>query len=871
MDISWEEVEAAFIEAEALHGDARAAYLDRLPSLELRREVESMLQASSGATNALHDLVGDAAESLANSEESLKEIGPYQLIRLLGVGGMGAVYQAERHGEGFRQTAALKLLRPGFGGQFFVGRFRQERRILASLEHPNIARMLDGGTAPDGRPYLVMEYVDGETLLEYSEHNQLSMARRLGLFLDVCKAVEHAHQRMVIHRDLKPSNILVTRDGRVKLLDFGIAKITNPEATDGSVAVTGTDVKLMTPDYSSPEQVRGGAITTATDVYCLGLVLYELLTGRKPLALPQNAPLEAARIVCEQEPAKTALPPDLDAVIRKCLRKEPTARYAGVASLREDLERSLRGEPVTAYRGDWSYRAGRWVRRYRWLVAAVSVVMLAILGGVIATTREARIAGQRYLEVRRLARSVIFDVYDEVALLPGATKAREKLVTTGLQYLEGLRSEARRDPDLAMELAEAYLKIGEVFGNPLTSNLGRPADAKKAYLEAKGLYERVAADDPGRSGVHHGEALALHRLASLAVAELDLSAADRLLSQADSEELREKVDDRKRDWSFLLQLDLERANVAGWSSNGAQMNEAAERGERHVAKLMEVNPGPEARYWQLLVEGWRAMAEAHLGEPTHAYESITKLVGRYEAELKAGSPVVWLRRDLSGLFHEFSALQSGVRYPSLGNPAAAVAEFDRVLKAQSGFAVHDENDMRPKEDSLMFRLEVLPAVSQVSPGAGVREYTSIRRDVEAIEAGGNASPFDVFDHSQLFLGGARAYRLLRRWPEAAALARDGLKNLEGGSGSRRSAVAAHCENLLRFELAQMGIDTAKALEVARRSSADWPNALLLQADVVKVLVVSGSAKEAESALERMPLSEYRTRLKRELKVGKFSD
>ena len=380
---SWGDIDSAFDRAIALDGETRRAFLAGLPNDELRAEVESLLAADSGATALIEDLVGSAASTLDDStnRESLKEAGPWKLERLLGEGGMGSVHFAERQGEGFRQTSALKLLRPGLSTRFFVSRFRQERRILSTLDHPNIARLLDGGTASDGRPYLAVEYVDGETITRYCESR--TQTQRIQLFLDVCRAVEHAHQRMVIHRDLKPSNIMVNREGQVKLLDFGIAKILDPDLTGGgsSVALTGTDVKLMTPDYAAPEQVRGETITTATDVYCLGLVLYEVLTGKRPFQLPTNAPLESARIVCSEEPAKSGLAADLDAIVRKCLRKEAASRYASISGLREDLERALRGEAVTAYQGAWTYHAGKWIRRYKWGVAAAALIAAAIGGG----------------------------------------------------------------------------------------------------------------------------------------------------------------------------------------------------------------------------------------------------------------------------------------------------------------------------------------------------------------------------------------------------------------------------------------------------------------------------------------------------------
>ena len=285
---------------------------------------------------------------------------------------------------------------------------------------------------------------------------------------------------------------------------------------------------------------------------------YSNCTGKRPFELPTNAPLEAARIVCTSEPAKTGLPADLDAILRKCLRKEPAARYTTVAGLREDLERALRGEAVAAYQGAWTYRAGKWIRRYKWAVAAAALVATTLAGGIIATARQAAIAQRRYEDVRRLARTVIFDVYDQVELLPAATKARETIANTALQYLEGLSGEAKNDPDLAMELAEAYLKVGDVLGNPRSSNLGRFDDARKSFDKANALYEQVATRDSRRSGVNRGRAQVLLRRASLATARADFSTSIPLTVTAEKLELTETNDDAKRDWPLLVRVAFER-------------------------------------------------------------------------------------------------------------------------------------------------------------------------------------------------------------------------------------------------------------------------------------------------------------------------
>lgn len=336
------------------------------------------------------------ASALAN-----QQFGPYRVVREIGRGGMGTVWLAERADGQFQQQVALKLIKRGMDSDEIVWRFRHELQILASLAHPNIARLLDGGTAEDGRPYFVMEYVEGVSLDRYCADNQLNLTARLRLFLTVCAAVQHAHQKLVVHRDLKPGNILVTAEGTVKLLDFGLAKLLDP--AQGDAEITQTRQRLLTPEYASPEQLRGGAISLSSDVYALGVVLHRLLTGARPYQLTDETPHALAQAICEQEPIRPSalaqtselrriLVGDLDSIVLKALRKEPAARYATVEQLADDLERYLEGSPVRARAGTTTYRTLKFIRRHRGLAAATAVVFLTLVGGMTATARQARIA-----------------------------------------------------------------------------------------------------------------------------------------------------------------------------------------------------------------------------------------------------------------------------------------------------------------------------------------------------------------------------------------------------------------------------------------------------------------------------------------------
>jgi eukaryotic-like serine/threonine-protein kinase len=372
-----------------------------------------------------------------------RHIGPYRVLGEIGHGGMGAVYRAVRDDDQYQKQVAIKLLREGNGSDLVIERFKVERQILANLEHPNIARLIDGGTTQEGWLYFSMECVDGEPIDRHCDSHNLSTRQRLELFLTVCSAVQYAHQNLVVHRDLKPSNILVTPDGMPKLPDFGIAKL----LTDTGDARTRTGMVLMTPEYASPEQVQGAPITTASDVYSLGMLLYELLARKRAYQIETGSPVEIARVVCQVEPEKpSAVAPrpisrqlagDLDTIVLKAIRKEPARRYASVQELSEDIRRHVSGLPVLAQGDTLGYRAGKFVGRHRVGVAAAALVLLSLVGGMLATMRQARIAEanraraeKRFSDVRKLANWVVFDMHDAIAKLPGlnarAQAARRK-------------------------------------------------------------------------------------------------------------------------------------------------------------------------------------------------------------------------------------------------------------------------------------------------------------------------------------------------------------------------------------------------------------------------------------------------------------
>ena len=501
------------------HDQRQALLHDRCNGDEaLRSEVEALL-AADAQTDSLDGqpfaIPEDVFDDESEEQFAGRHFGPYEIVREIGRGGLGSVYLAVRSDGEYRKEVALKLIRRGLDTEDILRRFRTERQILAQLDHPNIARLIDGGTTDEGLPYFVMEYVKGEPITDYSATREVGTSERLDLFRKVCAAVTYAHQNLVIHRDLKPSNILVTTDGEVKLLDFGIAKLLTVD--NELLTLTAPELRAMTPDYASPEQIKGERITTATDVYSLGVLLYELLTGQKPYRLKGRTTEEISRAITDQEPERPStaitragiaprsadrtsrpLAEDLDNIVLMAMRKEPHRRYSSAAALAEDIRRHQEGLTVSARPNTFRYRAGKFVRRHRAGVAAGALVLLAIIGGIIATLWQAGVARaertraeRRFNDVRSLAASFLFEFSPLIEKLPGSIPARELLVKRAREYLDSLSRESGDDPELQRELASAYMKVGDVQGHPYNPNLGDIQGALDSYAKALAIRQRL--------------------------------------------------------------------------------------------------------------------------------------------------------------------------------------------------------------------------------------------------------------------------------------------------------------------------------------------------------------------------------------------
>lgn len=477
---------------------------------EMAQEVTDLIQAMERKGGAVEGAIEESFRALLDDEEgesiAQRRLGPYRMIREIGRGGMGAVYEAERQDE-FRKRVAIKLIPRGMHSELAVRRFVRERQILAALEHPHIARLLDGGVTSGGRPYLVMEYVEGQPLPAWCDARRLDVEARLRIFLDVCDAVGFAHRNLVVHRDVKPSNVLVTGDGEVKLLDFGIASLLEDGAEDEDPLTVPGGLPL-TPGYASPEQLRGEPVTTVSDVWSLGVVLYELLTGVRPFprasgaaapALETEPTRPSAAVTAEAAGARRADPSrlrrqltgDLDAIVLMALRKEPERRYHTVEALAQDITRRLENQPVLAAPDSAGYRLRKFVHRHRVTVAGAALLLGAIVLGAAGTAWQARradvardLAERRFHDVRGLAQTLMFEVHDAVADLPGSTPAREIIVRRGLAYLDSLQADVGADPTLRREIGEAYVQLGRIQGHPHAANLGDREGARASFENA---------------------------------------------------------------------------------------------------------------------------------------------------------------------------------------------------------------------------------------------------------------------------------------------------------------------------------------------------------------------------------------------------
>lgn len=639
MGLSFQErVETLFADVLVQPPEARSSYLAMIcdPDTGLYREVASLLAAHEEAEGFLVEPA--VVSQLLDTTTPLEQLGPYHVLKELGHGGMGTVFLAERADGQYEQLVAIKVVRLGAGAEIIARRFQAERQILARLQHPHIATLYDGGTTDDGRPYLVMEYIDGSRIDTYCRDHDLSIPQRIALFRTVCETVQYAHQHFIVHRDIKPDNILITPEGTVKLLDFGIAKLldveppTHPDQT-GLNTLTTMGMPVLTPEYASPEQILGGSITTASDVYSLGVVLYELLCGRRPHQLAARSELPVLlRAVCEDDvspPSAVApeqrrqLRSDLDAITLRALQKNPEQRYTSVQQLAEDLERYLRGLPVLATESSLRYRSAKFLRRHWKSVLATSLVGLALLLGMLTTTWQMRIAQSeraraqtRYQEVRQLANTLLFELHDAMRGLPGSTRVRRTVIEQALGHLDRLAREDPSDPLLLREVADGYVRLGDVQGNPYRQNLGDLAGALRSHRKALAIRERLVKDHPTEAKAIQD--LAHSHLMTGAVLANTGEATEGLRHLTQARQLMENVADSDPQFNRIRLLRFYNAE-SHWLNILGQY-EAARINLRKAAAIVDAAPKKQASMYRVYEEMSALMAKTGDSEAALAWQ-----------------------------------------------------------------------------------------------------------------------------------------------------------------------------------------------------------------------------------------------------------
>ena len=674
----------------------------------------------------------------ATPEPPPDRLGPWQIEGEIGRGGMGTVYRGCRDDGAFAQTVAIKLIRPELVSPELRRRFAAERHILAALDHPNVARLLDAGTNAAGTPYLVLEYVAGEPVDAYCNAQRLDIESRLAIFRQVCGAVHSAHQKLILHRDIKTANVLIDANGVPKLLDFGIAKLLAPETGQGDQTLVGF-ARPLTPEWSSPEQLRGEALSTASDVYSLGVLLFVLLTGERPHACAGRSPdvfagaIEASGPPPLRSTARTALPPgvvakrlrgDLERIVHKALAPDLHERYPTVAELDADIGRLQAGRPVQAHTRSFAYRFGKLLLRQR---VASAAILIAIAGLVVATAfslRQAAIAEaerqraeRRFGDVRRIANVVLFDLNDTLANISGTLVARQLLVENALRYLDDLARDTGREPELLTELAAAYERIAEVQGMPSWPSQGRTGDALLSLQRALEFRRRAAAESPG-GNQPLAEARVLTNIASILAARGNPRAA--LDSHRQSEAALRQVPQAGHDveWVQLLAAVQVASGDDVWELG--DIAGAAKEYERALATLSD----DRAMFADsTLIRRQVGVVEQRLGDAAAARGDWQAARSHHSASLAVDEEL--LRRDPDSLELQRDLGTDWSRVGAVafmqGEYKAALAAHQQALQLRARLALADPGDARAQDDAAESHLQSAQALASLGRMSEARD------------------------------------------------------------------------------------------------------------------------------------------------------
>ena len=769
------------------------------------------------------------------------KVGAYTLVAPIGHGGMGTVWLARRSDGRFDGPAAVKLLNIALAGSEGEARFRREGQILARLTHPHIAHLIDAGVLPAGQLYLVLEYVEGQPIDAYCAARALETAARIDLFLQVLGAVAHAHANLVIHRDLKPSNVLVRDDGHVKLLDFGIATLVESEG-EMATRLTREGGRAMTPAFAAPEQIAGERVTTATDVYALGVLLYVLLSGRHPAGDAAQSPLALVKAIAESEPprvsdaadtaaARRALRGDLDTILAKALKKNPQERYGSVSAMADDLMRSRRHEPIAARADSWRYRAAKFVRRHRVFVTATAAILVTLAAGLYTTNRQRAIAERRFVLVRQLA-SRLFDIDVQVRALPGSVKARQLIVDTSLEYLRLVGADVRGDPDLALEIGTAYMRVARVQGVPISGNLGQLDQADETLRTASRFIDAVLAARPrDRTATLRAAQVAHDRMILLARKGGGAEAAN--LARESARRLDQYLASGPIDPLEKEQVVITMMNVANRYLLSGDADEAL-RMARRAGEIARSTGQPHQAGAALMVVTQALRAR---GELQGALAAIDEAVALEEPSAQDGV----VRRLSYGLaLIRRSALLGGDGMANLGRPDEAVADLERAYAIAESIVRQDAAETLGRERMSFAASRLAAIVRHADPAralalydealgrtAEIKNNARARRD-EARLLAESTSPLRKLhrlDEARVRLGRAEeALRQLKMYPAAtveagsetgALLLASVLLDADAGNLTTAVAEARTLLDRVSASRSNAGSDLSEAEDVAR--------------------------------------------------------
>jgi eukaryotic-like serine/threonine-protein kinase len=838
----WKRVEEVFSGAMEVSEEERRAFVDRMcgDDPEIRDEVLSLIANANGAEGSLHGAVASEMDAVATALASIKvghRVGPYRLVSLIAEGGMGEVFLVERDDANFQRRVAIKLLRWGYGNADAINRLRDERRILAGLDHPNIVRLIDGGTTEDGLPYLVMDYVEGVTLTHYARDHRLSVRERLGIFIEVCAAVQYAHQKLVVHRDLKPSNILVGKDGKAHLLDFGIAKLLDPVADRSREAKTATGIAPLTLEYASPEQARGEPVTVATDVYSLGCVLYELLADC-PAMPPTKDPLQLLRAISDFEPPRpsTKCPPerrsavagDLDNIVAKAQRKDPSQRYASVAQLSDDLERHLSGRPVLAHAPTLGYRAGKFLRRHWGKTALAALAVAGLASSTAVSFVQARRANEaatraklRFDEVRALARSLLFELDPKLRDLSGATTARALVVERALQYLDRLASESQ-DVQLEREVALAYMRVGDIQGNLYEPNLGKPDDALASYKQARAIIERLPDDierKKAAAAASFGMAFLHEILGRYDDVSRELTDAFAIVGALPADQIDYPL--VARGYELRVHRDMETADLTQ-----APRDAAAEMSFVH--RWRERDSGSTAQYWSGVTASSIGRVDTWMADPDAAIVSFRGALAEFEHLATAFPDDLRYARERGLNLFELAGTYSGFGdnwdwTANTGEVGEGEHAARMAVDVVHQISTRDPGDMRALEDEATMTSTLAAAVAERSPKEGLALFERALATWDSLPKVDRATHYAIVLEFFTHCGMAVPLARLGRGSDAREQARQGLALLSSEPADAVLEERANCTYQLARAEHALSDDAAAATLVDKAIAALEPD------------------------------------------------